>query len=275
VLFLQPATGHSPGALQPPVSVIDMTTAGFNTVWGEGDSPIFLLDHPAGGAPPKNGTVPARFETNSKQAVSEPSHAQWVRRQHRVGRRAFTLIEAMVSTAILVTAGSALLLGISTTIHTTNDAVDQAQATGMAAALMDEVIGCTYCADLADPYQLPLGPNAYEAAGACRERYNDIDDFAGITSQPPKDMWGIRLGTEDGQGGQRDPNFRVATTDFASWQQAISVYYVNPANLAQALPAGQTSDLRAVEVRINVIDPLRGTRNLSTSRRVISYVPDH
>jgi type II secretory pathway pseudopilin PulG len=187
-------------------------------------------------------------------------------------RRAFTLVEAMVATSITAVAGSALLLGISSSLKTTNDVLNQALAAGLAQRLTDEIAGKLYC-DPTAPYAYPLGPNAYEAGSVCRERYFETGAYNGFSAQPPKDYWGIAIGTEDGQGGTRDPTFQISSSLFANWQQSVSVYYVNPANLSQALPAGQTSDYRAAEVKIYFRDPNQGTRLLTTLRRVYANVP--
>ena len=191
----------------------------------------------------------------------------------RQNRRAFTLVEAMVSTGITAVAGSAVLLGIASTVATTDDMLGRAQAAGVAQQLMDEIAGQLYCEDPSNPYQLPLGPTSAEAAGVARELYNDIDDYVSFTSQPLKDRYGVVLGTENGKGGQRDPNFRIGANYFANWQQTVTVYYVNPADLTQAMPAGQTSQHRAVEVKIYFKDASQATRPLASLRRVFTYVP--
>jgi len=191
----------------------------------------------------------------------------------RNSRRAFTLIEAMVSTAITVTAGSAVLLGIATSVATTNDILARAQAGGIAQQVMDEIAGQLYCEDPSVAYEWPLGPTSYEAAGVARERYNDIDDYVSFSSQPLKDRFGVLLGTEDGRGGTRDPNFRLDAGYFTKSELVISVFYVSPTDQTQALPAGQTSQYRAAEVTINFNDPAQGTRPLAKLRRVFSHVP--
>jgi type II secretory pathway pseudopilin PulG len=193
--------------------------------------------------------------------------------RRRTDRNAFTLVEAVVATSITAIAGCALLLGIASSLKTTNDVLFQSLATGMAQQLMDEICGKIYCGDPAVPYQYPLGPSSTESAGVCRERYDDIDDFNGVTSQPPNDCWGKTLGTDDGQGGTRDPHFQAGPAVFSNWQRTVSVYYLNPANLSQALPAGQTSDFRAAEVKVFYHDANQGTRLLTTLRRVFTYVP--
>jgi type II secretory pathway pseudopilin PulG len=184
-------------------------------------------------------------------------------------RRAFTLIEAMVAMTITVMAGSAVLLGIATSIKATDDLLARTQAAGIAEQMMDEIAGQLYCQDTALPQQYPLGP----AAGETRQLFNDIDDYTGLVTQPPKDRYSIALGTEDRNGGQRDPKFRVDANTFANWELSVLVYYVDPANPAQALAAGLTSTSRAVEVTVNLKVPQQGTRTLAKSRRVFSYVP--
>ena len=189
-------------------------------------------------------------------------------------RAAFTLVEAMVSTSITVIAGSAVLLGVASSMKTSSDMLNQTIAAGMAQQLMDEIAGQIYCADLTNPYQYPLSPNAYELAGVCRERFNDIDDYNGYSSPSPKDRWGAVLGTDDGQGGTRNPLFSLPASTFANWQPSVSVYYVSPTNQSQALPVGQTSAYRAAEVRIYFNHPTQGQRLLASVRRVFSYVPN-
>jgi type II secretory pathway pseudopilin PulG len=191
----------------------------------------------------------------------------------RANRRAFTLVEAMIATSITVMAGTALMLGVASSLKTTNDVLDQALAAGIAQQLMDEIAGQLYCQDPANPYPYPLSGSAYELAGVCRERFNDIGDYNGFSAQPPKDRFGAGLGTDDGIGGLRDPNFRVTSSFFANWQETVSVYYVSATNQSLALSAGQTSNYQAAEVKIYFKDPTQGTRLLASLRRVFTYVP--
>jgi type II secretory pathway pseudopilin PulG len=186
----------------------------------------------------------------------------------RQKRRAFTLVEAMVSTTITVIAGSAVLLGIASSIKTTDDVLSRTQAGGMASLLMDEIAGQLYCQNPASPYEYPLG-----APGIDRDQYDDIDDYEGFLSQPPRDRFDFPLGTEDRQGGQRDPSFRIDPNYFANWEQKVSVYYVDANDPSQPLSPGLTSAFRAVDVNINYKDASQATRPLAGLRRVFTYVP--
>ncbi len=187
-------------------------------------------------------------------------------------RRAFTLTEALVSTAITAMAGSALLLGVASSIGTTKMAQEQTIAAGLAQQFMDEIAGNRYMAVGASPYDTYFGPSSYEMAGTGRSRYNDLDDFHGVRASPPKDAWNRNLGTDNGSGALRHPNFR-ATTMLSDWRAEIDLYYVSNSNLQTRLATGQTSNYRAVEVRILADDDSGARRTLTTLRRVFAYVP--
>jgi len=169
-------------------------------------------------------------------------------------------------------AGSALLLGTTSSIYSTDDTLRQTIAYGMAQQLMDEAVGGRYMELGGSPYQTTLGPDASETSGGTRKLYEDSDDFNGFRSQPPTDFYGVALGTDNGQGGQRNAAFQCRAGFFQNWRQEIDVYYVSDTNLATPLPAGQTSDYRAVEVRILYNDPACGARELVKLRRIVAYV---
>jgi hypothetical protein len=118
-----------------------------------------------------------------------------------------------------------------------------------------------------------VGKTAWEAAGAGRERYDDIDDYHAYSASPPVDMYGVPLGTEDIGGITRHPSHRAPTASFSGWRQSVSVYFVNDANPSQRLPAGTGSYHKEVEVVISYTDPLSGTVELARLSRVFAYVP--
>jgi len=60
----------------------------------------------------------------------------------------------------------------------------------------------------------------------------------------------------------------------ANWRQEIDVYYVSDSDQSVALSDSQTSNSRAVEVRIYFVDPNDGKRLLTQVRRVFSYFPE-
>lgn len=190
----------------------------------------------------------------------------------RPSRRAFSLIEAVIAVGLTVMAAGTLLMAVSTSQQTTDEALRQTIAAGMAEQLMDEILGQKYCADAYFGYETNLSRSSWEAAGNGRERYNDIDDYNLVRTQPPTDLNGIALGRDDGLGGVRAAALQANTGLISRWRQEIDVYYVTEANPAQRL-AGGTSDYRVVEVRITEEIPGVGRRQWAKLQRVVSYVP--
>ena len=168
-------------------------------------------------------------------------------------RRGFTLIESLVSVTLTVVAGCAALWRVRLDRqHET--ALEQTIAMGLAQQMMDEIAGLKYCEDYTQPYQWPFAANATELAGTGRSLFNDIDDYVGLRYQPPVDRWNIPLGNENGSGGLRYQNFRIATY-LTNLRVEIDVYYVSNTDLTTALASGQTSNYRAVEVAVYINDP--------------------
>jgi type II secretory pathway pseudopilin PulG len=186
---------------------------------------------------------------------------------------AFTLLEALVAIVITAVAGAALLLGTTTALQTTEESWKRTVAAGMAQQLMDEILGQRYCAAGENGRQVVLGPNSWESQGRGRERYDDIDDYHGYRSTPPRDPWGVLLGYDNGEGGLRHLAFQMPSGFFDNWRQEVDVYYVAESNPMLPLPSGQTSDFRTIEVRIVENVPNVGRREWAKLRRVVAYVP--
>ena len=190
-------------------------------------------------------------------------------------RRAFTLVEALVSTAITAVAGAAVLMGIANSIDSTDANLQQTLAVGMAQELMDEIAAQRYMEPGGNPYAPSLGPDAAELIGPGRSLFNDIGDYNGYRCQPPTDRFGVALGLDNGQGGLRHTSFQARSGYFSRWHQQVDVYYVDNANPALALPAGSTSNYRAVRVTILVDDAVRGPLERAQLTRVFAYVPGY
>jgi type II secretory pathway pseudopilin PulG len=188
-------------------------------------------------------------------------------------RAGFTLVEAVVSTAIVTIAGSALLLGIASAIDTTDMVLEQTLADGLAQQLMDEIAGCRYAEPGAGGHQATLGPEAGEATGHSREAFDDIDDYHGLSVSAPRDPWGVPLGRDDGLGSQRPSGQRLAKGFFQDWRQRVEVYYADPSDFTKPLAAGQTSNFRVVRVSVVVDEKQNASRLLAQRMRVFSYVP--
>ena len=202
--------------------------------------------------------------------INRPADRSPPRRAFRSG---FSLVEAMVAITIMAVAGSALLWGVSSAMQTTDDSLQQALALGMAQQLMDEILGQRYHAVGSDAYETSMGASSWERGGSGRERYNDIDDYNRLRASPPVELDGTSIGTGDGTGDLRHPNFQVVHDYFENWRQEVDVYYADPDDFTRNLPSGSTSDYRAVVVRIVRDDPDSDPRTLAELRQVVSYVP--
>lgn len=187
-------------------------------------------------------------------------------------RRGFSLIEAVIAVGLTVVAAGTLLMAVTVSQQTTDESLRQTIAAGLAEQLMDEILGQKYCADPYNGYETSLSRSTWEAAGNGRERYNDIDDYNLVRSQPPTDLYGILIGMDDGFGGVRPVPLQADRSVFERWRQEVDVYYVSETNPTQRLPSG-TSDYRMVEVRITEEVPGVGRRVWARLQRVVAYVP--
>jgi|GEM_PF-611276 len=199
--------------------------------------------------------------------VSQPFRTQ---RSNQLG---FTIVEAMIALVITAMASSAILLGIQSSIQTTNHSLEQTIACGMAQQLIDEIMAVRYSENSDAPHETKPGPEINEASTGTRELFDDVDDFNGYSSRPPTDRFGIPLGIGDGVGWKRNPNFYASPNFFDNWEQRVSVCYVSPSDATTPLAADQTSDYRMVKVTILHHDPINGVRELIKLNRVVAYVP--
>jgi type II secretory pathway pseudopilin PulG len=178
--------------------------------------------------------------------------------------RAFTLVEAVVAMGVMSVAAAALLLGINSAQQTTSQSEKQAIGLGIAQQLLDEVTGTLI-------YAAGTAPGV-PGTGVNRTLFTNVDSFNGFSSQPPLDPWGIPLGTDNGAGGQRHPNFFIPSGTLNRWMEQISVYYVSSTNLVTPLAKGQTSDYRVVQVSVFYVDPTLGPISQATVSQVVTYV---
>jgi prepilin-type N-terminal cleavage/methylation domain-containing protein len=192
------------------------------------------------------------------------------RRTARRPRTGFTLVEALVSITIAAMASSALYLGLIGSLNTAQHSLEQTIANGIAEQLIDEVLGQMYVTG-GDPRQATLGPDAWESAGVHCERFNDIDDYAGVFAAPPKDAYGVPLGSENGTGGLRSANFRALGSFMANWREEIDVYYVNESDSTTKVTT--PTYMRVVEVRIYEVQSPTVKRLITQVKRVHGYVP--
>jgi hypothetical protein len=192
-------------------------------------------------------------------------------RRLNTSRPAFSLVEAMVALTITTLAGSVMLLAIESSLSSTSDAVDRMIADGLANQLLDEISTKRFMSPGDTPLSIS-GPNATEAAGSGRERYNDIDDYKTFTAKPAEGIWGESLGTGNDSGGARNPNFCIPSTYFTNWRQKVEIYFVSPTNHSVKLTGSSTSYYRAAEVTIEYVDTDGSVIPLAKRRRVYAYL---
>ncbi len=188
-------------------------------------------------------------------------------------RAAFSLMEALMAISLMALAGGAIMLALASSAQTTQVTLETSIARGIAAQLLDEVLGQRYAAVGAGPYTYPLGPGAWELSGEGRERYDDTGDYHTFTAQPVTNILGQELGQGSDGGFSRHPNFRLPSGYFSAWREEIEVYYVDAEDHSLRLDPGATSDYRAVEVRILRDHPDGTPQDLARLRRVYAHVP--
>jgi len=105
-----------------------------------------------------------------------------------------------------------------------------------------------------------------------RASFDDIDDYNAYSSVPA-DRWGRSLGTGGAGGTQRPPALTLRSNYFMSWRTAVEVFFVSDTNLSQRLATGQSSNHRAVKVRVLFINADGTTRPIAETQRVFAYVP--
>ena len=102
-------------------------------------------------------------------------------------RRAFSLVEALIALSIMALAGAVLLLSVESSLSTTTDAVDRTIADGIAQQVLDQILTRRFADETGGGLPSALGAAADELLGVGSELFDDVDDFAGYTMQPPED----------------------------------------------------------------------------------------
>ncbi len=150
-----------------------------------------------------------------------------LREQRRSDRRAFSLIEVVISSLIV---GVVLVAALNTVGSATSGAFrtgEQGQAQLLADALMAEILGLGY----EEPVDEPIfGPELDETADGTRTAYDDVDDYHGWEAKPPVEKDGMVLPYTEG------------------WIRAVNVEFVSQGDLTEVVNSEE--DLKQITVTV-------------------------
>jgi type II secretory pathway pseudopilin PulG len=131
--------------------------------------------------------------------------------------RALTLIEVVASTMIVGLMAVASLNALAAATKSSNSIGNRAIAAGLADELMAEIMMQPY----SDPDGSPVFGNESGESSTSRSAFDDVDDYDGWNSSPPK--------------------YRDGTTipDRTDWRQRVVVTRVDPSNPTQTTNTDQ------------------------------------
>lgn len=158
-------------------------------------------------------------------------------------RRALTLVEAAVSTAIIGVMLVAALNTVGASQVTQKKMGDRSRAMLLAQDLLSEIFRQSYIEpdDVVAVIGLEGGENSDK-----RDRFDDVDDYDGWTASPPQQKDGTVLSGFDG------------------WRRSVTVDWVDPADVAQE--QGSDTGVKRIAVTITFKDrPLATLAALRTS----------
>jgi type II secretory pathway pseudopilin PulG len=166
----------------------------------------------------------------------------------RTQRRAFTLIEAAISTLIVGVMVAAALSVVGTAARGAAREREWRQSQALAASLMAEVLSMSF--------RDPQGGNTFGFEGdetpGTRATFDDLDDFDGYKESPATDAAGVTLTWSTG------------------WSREAVVENVSPADVTKAEADSENTGLRRVIV--TVISPAGKVRRLVALKSSASVV---
>ncbi len=198
-------------------------------------------------------------------------------RKRSVLRRAgFSLAEAIIAMSIVASAGSVLLLLAQTVLDVGSGAIDRQIAEGIADQVLDEILTKRYMAAGDNPLNSSMGPGSNDLLGPGRSRFNDIDDYNGLSVRPLPGIYGEDLGIGNDSGGNRPALFALPATYFDNWRLSVTISYVSPTDNSVILSNTSTSTrsyYRQINVQIDYIDSSGTAIPIANRKRVVTYVP--
>lgn len=111
-----------------------------------------------------------------------------------VPRRAMTIVEVVVAMVLLSMMLGGVLSAVELSARTQHSTADLVYARSLAADLMEEICGMPYV-DPADPTESGLGA---DEDASDRQTFDDVDDYDGWNTVPPKHADGTAIAGADG-----------------------------------------------------------------------------
>jgi type II secretory pathway pseudopilin PulG len=166
-------------------------------------------------------------------------------------RRALTLVEAVVSIAIVGVMLVAALNTVGASLATQKKMGDRSRAMLLAQDLMSEVVQQHYEDPALSPGGFGLGVD--KIGDGSRGLWDDVDDYDGWSASPPQEKDGTVL------------------TGFEGWRRSVAVDWVDSADVATKL--GSDTGVKRITVTVTFKDlPLATLAALRT--RTWQYVPE-
>ena len=157
-------------------------------------------------------------------------------------RGGFTLIEAMVATAIVGVGVSAMMMASQSGTRVNADSQEQTRAVFLAQEVREWVASLPFKDPDPGQQDNPPGPD-----GSSPQVFvDDVDDMKDVTYSPPRDAQG------------------TAIAALAGWSQKIKMTWVSPADFSAALADGASN---VIKVRVDI---LRNAKTVLTTTWIVT-----
>jgi len=162
----------------------------------------------------------------------------------------FTFVEILITLVFLSVAFLAVTSQFPMGLSVSETAEDLTIEVNLAQELMEEIRTLAW-----QEYPgAPMGPDAGETS---RDWYDDIDDYHGLSEQPPVDLAGVPM---DGTGG---------TPNFSQYRRSVSVAYVDTTTLLDT--GGVVTPFK--KVTVTVTNTTRRLPHSSSLQLILAWSP--
>lgn len=161
-------------------------------------------------------------------------------RESNKNRSGLSLVEVVISTAIVALVISAAMQTVATAVQLRSKTSVLRDGPALASTLLSEILAAAYI-DPQDPAPA-IGPNSGESI-VVRSDFDDVDDFHAWTASPPV--------APDG----------TALANYAGWSRTVTVEFVDPADLTTT-----PSDLGLKRIEVTVTSPSSDVTTLTALR---------